>query len=87
MKKYWSQVSWKINKLKKNNKESKLLKLNSNKAKFFLNWMPVLNFNQAVKLTANWYKDFYMKKKNCYEISLNQIIYYEKKYTEQIKKN
>jgi len=49
--------------------------------------MPVLNFNQAVKLTANWYKDFYMKKKNCYEISLNQIIYYEKKYTEQIKKN
>ena len=86
MKKYWNQVRWKINKLKKKNRESKLLKLNSNKARFFLNWFPVLNFNQAVELTANWYKDFYMKQKNCYNLSLNQIIYYEKKYLVQVKK-
>ena len=33
MKKSWSAVSWKKVKFKKNEKESKLLKLNSNKAK------------------------------------------------------
>ena len=81
IKKYWSQVDWQIVKAKVDKKESKLLKLNSNKSKSLLNWMPILNFSQAVKLTASWYKQFY-KKKNCYHLSISQIFYYEKKLTE-----
>ncbi len=56
-------------------KESGLLKLNCDKAQSFLNWNPVLNFEETVDLTANWYKKFYNNK--C--ISLSQIKLYEKK--------
>ena len=43
-------------------KESKLLKLNSLKAKKILKWEPVLSFQKTVEMTALWYKAFYNKK-------------------------
>ena len=44
--------------------ESKLLKLNSSKAKRKLKWSNKLSFNETLKMTANWYEAFYKKKKN-----------------------
>ena len=85
MKKNWSQIKWKTKKNKKGDKESKLLKLNSNKSKMILNWEPILNFNEAVYLTTVWYRKFYMKK-NCFNLSKNQILYYEKKFIKKISK-
>ncbi|MBA3047740.1 CDP-glucose 4,6-dehydratase [Patescibacteria group bacterium] len=41
--------------------ESKLLKLNSNKAKKQLNWQQELNINKTLQLTFEWYKNFYNK--------------------------
>ena len=50
-----------------------------------LNWEPILNFNEAVYLTTVWYRKFYMKK-NCFNLSKNQILYYEKKFIKKISK-
>ena len=77
MKKYWKNVSWKIKKNNTNLKESKLLKLNSNKAKTLLNWRSILNLEETIKLVCYWYQSFNNKKEN-YNLSLNQIKYYEK---------
>ena len=57
--KNWKEARWRV--IKKNNlknKESNLLKLNSNKAKKYLNWYPILNFSDSVKFTADWYIEF-----------------------------
>ena len=80
MKKFWSNVSWIENKNHKALYESKLLKLNSNKAKKKLKWIPMIDFEDTVKMTTVWYKNFYVKKKtNIRKFSENQIIKYIKK--------
>lgn len=79
MKKSWKSVSWTIKKNKKVEYESKLLKLNSNKAKLKLNWITNLNFKETIKMTTDWYKNFYEKKENNFKFSIKQIFSYQKK--------
>lgn len=58
----------------KNYIESKLLMLNSEKAKKTLKWKTRYNLNQSIKLISNWHKDFLLKKsvlKICQEQTLN----------------
>ena len=76
MKKYWKQVSWKVN--KQNFYESNLLKLNSEKAKIYLGWRCILNFDKTIKMVAEWYKIYYSKPKKVYQTTFNQIKQYEK---------
>ena len=64
---------------KKEKIESNLLKLNSNKAKKKLKWNTLLNFNETIKIVTDWYKNFYILKKNNLEFSKKQIIAYQKK--------
>tara|TARA_Y100000590_G_C15593558_1_gene967068 strand:- start:62 stop:1150 length:1089 start_codon:yes stop_codon:yes gene_type:complete len=78
MKKHWVSVNWSISKNKKYY-ESKLLKLNSNKAKKILKWSCTLNFKETIELVTLWYKNFYRKKENSFYYSKKQIIDYEKK--------
>ena len=77
MRMHWPLVKWKINR-KKNDLESKLLKLNSNKAKQMLNWSTKLKFSETVDMTINWYKKFY-NNENLLKFSLSQIKKYEEK--------
>lgn len=56
--------------------ESKLLRLNIEKARTRLNWYPVLDFNQCVSMTGNWYQS-YEQGKDMLEYSMNQIHIYE----------
>ncbi len=79
MRKIWKKVSWKILKDKKNFYESNLLKLNCNKAYKLLKWKSILNFNETIKMTGEWYKEFYNSPKNITKFSLEQIKNYEKK--------
>ena len=60
-------------------KESKLLSLNINKAKRELKWIPQLTLDESLKLTVDWYKDYYNKNSNIIETTKNQIKYYTKK--------
>ena len=57
MKNYWPNISWKTQK-NAMNYESELLSLNSDKARTELNWKPILNLNNSIKLTIEWYKEF-----------------------------
>ena len=72
LKKNWVNFNWKIKRSDKNFKEANLLKLNSQKAKKLLKWKSIMKFDQSVKSTAEWYKNFY-KKKVVKQISLNTL--------------
>lgn len=76
-KKKWNRVGWVI---KSNKKffESKLLQLDSSKAKKYFNWTSKINLKKAVSFTIDWYKAYYDKKENMYEFSINQIKEFEK---------
>ncbi len=55
---YW-EGSYKISNDKSNLHEANYLYLMSDKARNILKWESILDFENSVKLTANWYKDFY----------------------------
>ncbi len=79
MKKNWKKVNWKIKKKKSIEHESKLLKLNSRKAKKYLNWQPILHFNETALMTIRWYKEYYNDPNNVFNLSREQIEEYSKK--------
>ena len=54
-------------------KETKNLTLNSNKAKNKLKWNPNWGTTKSIKMTAEWYKQFYIDPKKSSEITLHQI--------------
>ncbi len=54
-------------------KEAKLLKLNCSKVYKLTGWKPVYNFNETVKNTISWYKNFYLKKIDNLEYSVKEI--------------
>ena len=76
--KYWDNIKWKIK--KSSFFESKLLKLNSNKAQRLLKWKCKLSLKESLKITIEWYKKYYQKK-NVYKISLETL----KKYLDHKK--
>lgn len=67
---------WKDTSNKKLQHEAKLLSLDINKAKSRLDWRPVLNIEETVKFTADWYK--YYNSENVLEFCQNQIKEYMK---------
>ncbi len=72
----WNEpVNWKIDEGEQPH-EARLLKLDSTKAKHELNWLPKLDLDEAVKLTAEWYRGF-KDKKNLAELTKEQINFYE----------
>ena len=77
MKKIWVKGEFKIEKENKF-KESKLLHLNSIKAKKKLKWFCRLNLKKAIELTANWYKNYHFNRKKIIKFSINQIKDFEK---------
>lgn len=58
--------------------EARLLKLDSTKAKNELNWLPKLNLDEAVRLTAEWYRGF-KDKTDLVELTEKQIDFYQNK--------
>ena len=55
---HWPQIQWKIEE-NESIHEARLLKLSIDKALMDLSWNPALDFNQTVKFTADWYRNFY----------------------------
>ena len=76
MSKYWEKVRWEINKESNNFPESGLLKLNCDKALMMLNWHSILPFEETIKYTIEWYKEFFYDKSNIEKKSINQIFEY-----------
>ena len=71
MAKHWERVRWNdISQDQEHLHEECLLKLNCDKALFDLNWQPTLQFEETVKMTVQWYKNYYQnyKQDNAYSI-------------------
>ena len=76
IKEQWPHVKWTVKK-KNKFKENTLLHLNCKKSKKLLDWSNVLNFNNSIKFTVEWYQNFLKNKKNMYKFSLSQISKYQ----------
>lgn len=85
IKKNWKNIRYKNLQSKKNLFESKLLKLNSQKAYKLIKWRSILNFNETTKLVSEWYKNYYFSKMSPKEISLGQIMFYQRLLRERLK--
>lgn len=60
MARYWDDVSWKdISQSREVFQEAGLLKLNCDKALFDLQWQPTLQFEETMRMTVSWYKQYY----------------------------
>ena len=71
---HWDQVKWKdISGAKEGPYESGLLKLNCDKALALLRWNAVMGFDDTVKMTAEWYKAYYMKDQKIKDVTNLQI--------------
>ena len=57
--------------------EAGLLKLNCDKALFYLKWQANLEYKETIRFTSEWYYDFYNKKSDIYVKTLEQISEYE----------
>jgi CDP-glucose 4,6-dehydratase len=66
--------------------EARLLKLDSAKAKNELNWQPKLTINEAVNLTAEWYRGF-RNNKDLVELTDKQIGFYHEKDAQAVNKS
>ena len=72
MKSFWNKAKWQVVK-KSNFYESKLLHLNSSKAKKMIKWKPVLDLNKTIFFTITWYKRYFEQRSNIYKFSIEQI--------------
>jgi len=80
---YWEGGKWEHVQEELEKKESTLLKLCCDKALHRLGWHSILNFEETVKLLAEWYKNYYNNTKKIYDLALSQIDYYINKAHEQ----
>ena len=64
---------------KKNFNETKYLILSAEKAKKELKHQNLLNFEENIALTVDWYKNYFFNKQKIEEITLSQIDYFLKK--------
>lgn len=75
---HWDQVRWED--VSENNNgpyESGLLKLNCDKALHYLRWEAVMNFEQTIRMTVEWYKAYYTNGgDSILEITKQQIAHY-----------
>ncbi len=72
---HWEQVRWQddIFKPKTEPYESLLLKLNCDKSLHYLHWHAVMDFEDTVRMTAEWYKSYYNKSVKINDMTQSQI--------------
>ena len=57
--------------------EAGLLKLNCDKALFYMKWQANMEYKDTIRFTSEWYYDFYKSNKNIHDKTLEQISEYE----------
>jgi CDP-glucose 4,6-dehydratase len=74
---YWDQVRWRdVSESRIGPSESGLLKLNCDKALHYLKWHAVMDFEDTVRLTTDWYKTYYQINSSMAETTDLQIASY-----------
>ena len=76
---HWDSVRWNdTSNSKEHLHEAGLLKLNCDKALYDLEWQPILEFEETVLMTVEWYRHFYQNSsESMYNFTISQI----EKYT------
>jgi CDP-glucose 4,6-dehydratase len=72
MQKHWPGASVRVEE-ERDSGEATLLKLSCDKALHFLGWKANLNFGEAARFTADWYRSFYERKADMFEETNGQI--------------
>ena len=70
----WGKGNYKINR-KSSLHESKLLKLDISKIKYYLHWNPIYNLEETLSKTLKWYQSYY-KNMDMFNFTLDQINQY-----------
>jgi CDP-glucose 4,6-dehydratase len=79
---HWDKVKWRdVSLVQSGPYESGLLKLNCDKALHLMDWQAVMNFEETLKMTVQWYRSFYKSPSQSEQTTLNQI----QSYTELAK--
>ena len=71
---YWNKVKYIITENNNNLHETNLLTLNSNKARYQLNWKPLLSIKNTIKWTIAWYRNYYEKNTCITEQQINKYL-------------
>mgnify|MGYP006106889667 CR=1 FL=1 len=79
LEKNFFQLKYKINKNNHKKKESDYLFLDSSRAKKYLKWKPILNFDETIKFTSDWYAAYCKNKSIIYKYQLNQYFEFAKR--------
>ena len=74
--KYYGKGNYTVNKTDDLH-EANLLRLNIEKAKEILGWKPHYDMETTIEKTVEWYKNFYERKENMADYSIEQIREYE----------
>ena len=79
MSQYWENVRWNdLSNTDIKSHEAGLLKLNCDKALSDLDWQPAMDFEETVKMTVEWYKQYYENiDESMYSFSVRQIQFYQ----------
>ena len=80
MSNYWDNVRWNdTSEAGGKLHEANLLKLNCDKALHSLNWLPTLDFQETVKMTVDWYRNYYGDPQtSMFEFTCDQIDEYSR---------
>jgi len=72
---YWDSVRWNdSSKSQQHLHEAGLLKLNCDKALADIKWQPTLSFRETVKMTVEWYRNYYQNSTvPIYDFTMSQI--------------
>jgi CDP-glucose 4,6-dehydratase len=76
MKKHWPSGQWEDIGSKDDHFESQLLKLNCDKALQQLGWFPLLDFEESVRMTTQWYRRYHDDSSSIRNFTQEQIHYY-----------
>jgi CDP-glucose 4,6-dehydratase len=80
---YWEDAHWNFDRTANKKKENSLLKLSCDKALHLLRWHPVLDFEETVRFTAEWYRAYYAGHDDMYDFTIRQIEEYMSKAQKQ----
>jgi len=77
MEKYWDKVRWKdVSQSVSGPYESGLLKLNCDKALYYLKWHAIMGFDETVRMTAEWFRTYYEETTQISATTNSQIVAY-----------
>lgn len=77
-------ASWDLDKQQHQPHEAKYLKLSITKAIKKLGWQPTLDIDEALNMTCQWYKKFYLNKDDSYQLCIEQITSFEEKKNHEV---